>query len=193
MTAEQETASTPKQQWASILARWRSWLEQDPQRGARAELKRSAHIGAVLCQPAALRLHSQLQEHPWGARAEAVGVIAGVAPWLKRLPEDKLPTKELELPLILGQSTLGERPRFSELRFKRLLESRDSDELLQQLRRALAQSEGAGDWLHLVDTITRCHRQWANPEKYTGAQQWQYRWSRAYYNQVFKYLKEAKA
>ena len=192
MTTEEVKALTKEQQWASILVRWRSWLEQDSQRGARAELKRCAHVGAVLCQPAALRLHSQLQDHPWGARAEAVGVIAGVAPWFKRLPEDKAPPKELELPMILGQA-LRERPRFSELRFKRLLESRDSDELLQQLRRALAQTEGAGDWLHLVDTVTQCHRQWANPEQYTGAQQWQYRWSRTYYNQVFKYLKEAKA
>jgi CRISPR type I-E-associated protein CasB/Cse2 len=79
------------------------------------------------------------------------------------------------------------------LRFKRLLESRDSDDLLQQLRRALAQTDGAGNWLHLADTINRCHRQWANPERYSGSRQWQFRWSQTYYNEVFKYLKEAKA
>ncbi len=193
MTTEDEPLSTLKQQWASTLGRWRSWIEHDSQRGARAELKRCSKVGSVLCQPAALRLHSQLLEHPWRPRAESVGVIAGIAPWLKRLPENKPPPKETELPMILGQSAQGDRPRFSELRFKRLLESRDSDELLQQLRRALAQTEGAGDWLHVVDTITQCHRQWANPDRYTGAQQWQYHWSRTYYNQVFKYLKEAKA
>ena len=193
MIIEDDKASTLEQQWASVLGRWRSWLEQDSQRGARAELKRCTQVGSVLCQPAALRLHSQLQEHPWRPRAEAVGVIAGTAPWLKRLPEDNLSSKEPELPKILGQSAQGDRPRFSELRFKRLLESRDSDELLQQLRRALAQADGSGHWFHLVDTITQCHRQWANPEQYRGSRQWQYRWSRAYYTEVFKYLKEAKA
>ena len=171
MTTEDEPASTPtptlKQQWASILARWRSWIEHDSQRGARAELKRCAQVGSVLCQPAALRLHSQLQEHPWRSHAESVGVIAGIAPWLKRLPENKSSSKESELPLILGQPAKGDSPRFSELRFKRLLESRDSDELLQQLRRALAQTDGAGDWLHLADTITQSHRQWENPDQYT--------------------------
>jgi CRISPR system Cascade subunit CasB len=193
MTTDEATVSTPEQQWASILGRWRAWLDHDTQRGARAELKRCSQLTAVLCHPAALRLHSQLQDHPWRTCTETVGVLAGVAPWLRRLPEEKEPAKDPELPWILGQSVHGERPRFSELRFKRLLESRDSDDLLQQLRRALAQTDGAGNWLHLADTINRCHRQWANPERYSGSRQWQFRWSQTYYNEVFKYLKEAKA
>lgn len=202
MTTEDKTDVTPKHQWGEILGRWRSWLEHDQQRGARAELKRGKQVSAVLCQPAALRLYGQLREHPWCPDAETVGVIAGVAPWLKRTAEaeedtreteGKSPVKEPELPKILGQSSKGERPLFSELRFKRLLESRDSDELMQQLRRALAQTNGSGHWLHLVDTVTQCHRQWAMPEKFTGSQQWQYRWSNMYYTEVFKYLKEVKS
>ena len=203
MTAKDELATTPEQHWNSILGLWRSWLDHDLQRGARAELKRCADIGGVMCHPAALRLYSQLQEHPWRPRAEAVGVIAGVAPSLKRLStqstRDPNPTiepkspNEPDLPVILGQSVQGDRPRFSELRFKRLLESRDSNELLQQLRRALAQVDGAGNWIQLVNTITQCHRQWATPEQYSGSQQWQYQWSRSYYKQVFKYLKEVKS
>jgi CRISPR type I-E-associated protein CasB/Cse2 len=110
-----------------------------------------------------------------------------------RETREKSLNKEPELPKILGQSSKGERPLFSELRFKRLLEVRDSDELLQQLRRALAQTNGSGHWLHLVDTVTQCHRQWAMPEKFTGSQQWQYRWSNMYYTEVFKYLKEVKS
>ena len=196
MNTEDEATVTPKQQWASILGRWHSWLNQEPQRGARAELKRCGQVGAVLCHPAALRLYSQLKEHPWHTPTEAVGVIAGVAPWLKQpLAENEktTPASELDLPKLLGQAVQGDRPRFSELRFKRLLESRDSDELLQQLRRALAQTDGAGNWLHLADAITQCHRQWINPDQSNGSKQWQYRWSHAYYTEVFKYLKEAKA
>lgn len=198
MSAEQLTEDKAKLTEAQILGTWRSNLDGENNRGARAELKRAGSVNAVLCQAMFFRLLKQLDTvegvryHP-----EAIAVIAGITPFLKRQNKEEDSSEQYAalppLPEKLGKSIDGDRPVFSQLRFQRLLAARDAEELMSQLRRALVQVGGEADYLHLTSTVLRCYRQWNNPDNYQGVKQWQFAWSSSYYQEVSKYKKDLKS
>lgn len=195
MTETPAAAEKPTEM--QVLGRWRKYLEIESNRGERAALKRAGSINAVMCQPFYFRLLMQLnalEERTY--KPEAVAVIVAVTPFLKRQPSEEdgvaEPRALPSLPTQLGKSGNGDRPVFSELRFQRLMSVREPEELMSQLRRALTQVEGAVDYKHLAEAVLQCFRQWKSPDKYPGSQQWQYRWSSDYYQEISKYQKESK-
>ncbi|MBP7229484.1 MAG: type I-E CRISPR-associated protein Cse2/CasB [Moraxellaceae bacterium] len=120
----------PKSALGHTLSRWWEGLESD--RGARAELRRAHDLTAVTLTAAYQRFYRQMLVAGWSEEAtpwrnDRLAVIAGVLAHVKVLDGRKLAE-------ILSD---GERPPFSELRFRRLLEASTLDDVYLGLRRAL--------------------------------------------------------
>lgn len=120
----------PKSALGHALIRWWEGLESD--KGARAELRRAHDLTAVTLTAAYQRFYRQMLAVGWPEDAEPwrndrLAAIAGLLAHVKVLDSRKLP-------VILSE---GERPPFSELRFRRLLEAPTLDDVYIGLRRAL--------------------------------------------------------
>jgi len=120
----------PESALGHALLRWWKSLEND--RGARAELRRAHDLTAVALTAAYQRFYRQMLVAGWPENArswqnERLAAIAGLLAYVKS--EDGR-----SLPLAMSE---GERPPFSELRFRRLLESPTLDDVFVSLRRAL--------------------------------------------------------
>jgi CRISPR system Cascade subunit CasB len=115
------------------LLRW--WQGLDNHRGSRAELRRAHDLTAIALTGAYQHLYRTLLTFGWPEedrpennwRNERLAAIAGLLAQVKGLDERSLPVAMSE----------GERPPFSELRFRRLLDSPSIDEVFTGLRRAL--------------------------------------------------------
>ncbi|OGW78267.1 MAG: type I-E CRISPR-associated protein Cse2/CasB [Omnitrophica bacterium GWA2_52_8] len=112
------------------LLRWWKWLEND--RGGRAELRRAHDLTAVALTGAYQRFYQQMMKAGWPDNAqfwknERLAAIAGLLAHVK---------SEDGRTLSLAMSE-GDRPKVSELRFRRLLESPTLDDVFISLRRAL--------------------------------------------------------
>ena len=115
------------------LLRW--WQGLDNHRGSRAELRRAHDLTAIVLTGAYQHLYRTLLAAGWPEedkpennwRNERLAAIAGLLAQVKRLDDRSLPVALSE----------GERPPFSELRFRRLLDSPSIDEVFTGLRRAL--------------------------------------------------------
>lgn len=117
----------PKSALGHALSRWWEGLELD--KGARAELRRAHDLTAVILTAAYQRFYRQMLAAGWPEYVEPdrLAAIAGLLAHVKVLDSRKLP-------VILSE---GERPPFSELRFRRLLEAPTLDDVYIGLRRAL--------------------------------------------------------
>lgn len=120
----------PESALGHSLLRWWKGLEND--KGARAELRRAHDLTAVALTGAYQRFYRQMiiagwpeDSEPW--KNERLAAIAGL------LAQVKIEDARM-LPQIMSE---GERPPFSELRFRRLLESPTLDDVFISLRRAL--------------------------------------------------------
>ena len=153
-------------------------------RGARAELKRCHTVGEIMLCRSFFDLSRGLPELD---RYHLEGLaIAAVA-----LALTAVPTRD-HLPAILGKAKEETKtPRFSELRFQRLLASNTPNAFLRSLRRAVVQADKKADPLRLADSILHWESEQRNPDWYTGRRRWQYQWAKDYYAEVFKYEKAA--
>lgn len=120
----------PETALGSSLLRWWKSLEND--KGARAELRRAHDLTAVALTGAYQRFYRQMIFAGWPENAEPwknerLAAIAGLLAHVKTEDTRKLPE-------IMSE---GERPPFSELRFRRLLEAPTPDDVFVSLRRAL--------------------------------------------------------
>lgn len=123
----------PKSALGMALLRW--WKGLDENRGSRAELRRANDLTAIALTGAYQYLYRTLLRSGWPEedkpennwRNERLAAIAGLLANVKILDERSLP-------IIMSE---GERPPFSELRFRRLLESASLDDVFSGLRRAL--------------------------------------------------------
>ena len=118
----------PQQVWGQILLDWWRGLADDT--GGRAALRRAPDITAVVLQPAFQRLHRRLLAAGWPGQRWQDDRLAAAAGLLAHVREQT----PLNLPQAMSE---GDKPRLSELRFKRLLEAPDVDSLFTGLRRAL--------------------------------------------------------
>lgn len=140
----------------SALAEWWGGLPGNP--GARAELKRAHDLTEVVMSRAFQRFRRRmvmagLPEEK--SRDDRLAVIAGVLVHLKSHSEFRLP-----------QAMRGEdKPKVSELRFRRLLDSPSMNDLFTGLRRVLPLIDGAADIHQLSADIwywgDRVRKQWA--------------------------------
>jgi len=130
-----------------VLQSWHDELQRA--RGARAELRRAASPAEVLLCPGfrSLRRHFR----PWLGQCEwrwlGLAVIAGVASHIKRV------SLKASFAAQLGDSSGSGKPRLSSLRFARLQQAHDVEELYRLLLRAVSQLEGEVNLPSLADDI----------------------------------------
>ena len=144
-----------------VLYAW--WSSLDDDRAGRAVLRRAPDITAVTLTAPYQRLHRRLSAAGWtktwrnDALAAAVGLLAHVR------SEAVVPSSVAASMSAAAKG--GESPEVSELRFTRLLESRDLDTLFAVLRRALPLIGHGVDVLALANDVVewgdRVKKDWA--------------------------------
>ena len=141
-----------------ILFTWWRGLEQD--KGGRAELRRCHTLTEVVLLPVYHGLYQPLMalpEHHWRReRLPAVAaLVAMVDVWESGLPS---------LPEQMSQK-VGERKLVSDLRFRRLLQCQEPEELFQSLRRVVRLLNHRVDMFSLADGVhdwgDRLRKEWA--------------------------------
>lgn len=120
----------PEAALGHLLLRWWQGLEND--KGGRAELRRAHDLTAVALTAAYQRFYRQALNAGWPEDAaswqnERLAAIVGLLAHVKSNDGRKLAE-------IMSE---GERPAFSVLRFRRLLEAPTLDDVFLSLRRAL--------------------------------------------------------
>ncbi|MBR7887432.1 type I-E CRISPR-associated protein Cse2/CasB [Marinomonas sp. A79] len=120
----------PEAALGHLLLRWWQGLEND--KGTRAELRRAHNLTAVALTAAYQRFYRQALSSGWPEDAapwqnERLSAIVGLLAHVKSNDGRKLAE-------IMSE---GERPAFSVLRFRRLLEAPTLDDVFLSLRRAL--------------------------------------------------------
>lgn len=123
----------PESALGHLLLRW--WQELENDKGGRAELRRAHNLTAVALTAAYQRFYRQALNSGWPEssdpstswRDERLAAIVGLLAHVKSNEGRKLAE-------IMSE---GERPAFSVLRFRRLLEAPTLDDVFLSLRRAL--------------------------------------------------------
>ncbi len=149
---------SPETALGKALRHW--WDSLDDDREARAQLRRAHDLTAVVLTPAFQRfrhlmiargLSEQMNDDRW----DRLGVIAGVLSHLKQASDCRLPAA------MRGE----DKPKVSELRFRRLLESATLDDLFVGLRRTVPLIDATADPNQLANDIwfwsDRVRKQWA--------------------------------
>lgn len=121
----------PETALGRLLLRW--WLGLENDKGGRAELRRAHNLTAVALTASYQQFYRQALNCGWPENAapwqnERLAAIVGLLVNVKHLDERKMAE-------IMSD---GERPAFSVLRFRRLLEAPTLDDVFLSLRRALA-------------------------------------------------------
>jgi len=128
-----------------VLLDW--WNKLEDHRGDRAALRRAASIEQVFFNPAFHRLWRGLKDTRW-RREERVALIAALAARVREHRPEKTFAAQL------GTPPRGrEKAALSGLRFRRLLQARESDELLQACSRAIAMCGHKVNLLNLAESI----------------------------------------
>lgn len=163
-----------EQKEPDAIRKWHDWIHAEKQRGDRARLRRCDSLQQVMMQPAFYWLARSLPRLESYA-LNGVALVAGLLVWVESASNQ-------DLSLILGNPKSGsDMPRFSELRFQRLLASKEPEEFFQSMRRAIVQAGKTADPILLADEILHWEAQQRQPDWYTGARQWQYRFAKSYY------------
>lgn len=137
------------------LHRWWSSLEHD--RASRALLRRCRLPEEVVFVPAFHDLLASLSDERDDLPRHRLAAVAGLASHLRR---DLAPPRGRGLGAQLGQPrTKGGPPRMSVIRFRRILEAPDTDELFSLLRRALPLLDGGASLTALADLVLG----WSSP------------------------------
>ncbi|MGH8729205.1 MAG: type I-E CRISPR-associated protein Cse2/CasB [Burkholderiales bacterium] len=113
-----------------VLLEW--WEGLDGDRASRAILRRASSVMAVALTSPYQRLYRRLNISDWAEhRKDRLAAVVGLLAHVKQNDENTV-AKGMSL-----RDEGGDRPRVSELRFRRLLESPDLDALFVGLRRVL--------------------------------------------------------
>lgn len=149
----------PNQPAGKILQDW--WLELIDNRGERAELRRAKSVTDAALQPVTIRLITRLQPLP-SNKYERIALIAVLAAQLK--PE--METEILGTPPKYGDARLeknslparmakpkGDRMIVSELRFRRLLRYKTTNELYRPMIRILALLDHQANLFDLAESM----------------------------------------
>ena len=139
------------------LLNW--WQSLEDNRGDRAALRRASAIEQVMFNPGFHRLWRKLKDTRWN-RAERVALIAVLAARVKYHDPRNTFAAQLGAPLA-GRGKAA----FSGLRFRRLLQASDSDEVLQACSRAIAMCDGRVNLASLAESVywwnDGVRKQWA--------------------------------
>lgn len=128
-----------------VLLDW--WKGLADHRGDRAALRRSSSIEKVMFNPSFHRLWRKLKGTRWN-QPERVALIAALAARVKT--DDQSGSFAAHL----GSPPPGrDKAAFSGLRFRRLLQSSQLDDLLQGCSRAIAMSSGRTNLTNLAESM----------------------------------------
>lgn len=166
------------------LTEWWRWL--DDNRGCRAQLRRCNTLDQILPQSAFHRLCWKL---PWWEKHDLMGLVV-VGGLLSHVTD----SSTFSFPVQMGQCKEGgDKPRLSELRFQQLLSSENHDEMFERTRRAIDLLGRSANILSLADGIFHWSKE--QRDRYSEKPGWRfhYAWSKAYFNELFKYQKETKS
>lgn len=147
--------ATPKEH--AILLEW--WHSLEQRRGDRAELRRATSIDQIFFNPAFHRLRRMLRGTRW-TNPEGLARLAALSARVREYrPGASFPTQ-------LGKPEKGkDKSPLSGLRFRRLLQAREADELLQLTGRAISLLDGNANLCDLADSVywwnDRVRRRWA--------------------------------
>jgi CRISPR system Cascade subunit CasB len=146
------------QAWGELLLDW--WRQLADDTGGRAALRRAPDLTGVVMQPAFQRLHRRLLAAHWPEGLWAGDRLAAAAGLLAHVRE----ADGQRLPQAMSERE-GDKPRVSELRFKRLLEAPDSEALFVGLRRMLPLIQHRCDPVQLANDVVnwneRTRKEWA--------------------------------
>ncbi|MBI3985315.1 MAG: type I-E CRISPR-associated protein Cse2/CasB [Lentisphaerae bacterium] len=141
--------------WTSIVLAW--WKELENDRGERARLRRCGDVTEVFFCPAFHDLVRRLRTIG-GVSRETVAVTAGVLAHVK----ENVPAAKVAAQMAEGR---GDRAAVSELRFRRLIETKDREALFIPLIRLVALMDGKVNVGDLTEGIRfwgpRARRDWA--------------------------------
>ena len=141
----------------AALLEW--WHELENLRGDRAALRRASGTVQVMFNPAFHRLWRKLKNTRW-KNAERVALIAALAARVKAHD----PTAPFASQL--GTVPVSrDKPKLSGLRFRRLIQNTDHEELLPVCSRAIALLDGKVNLIDLAESVywwnDRTRKQWA--------------------------------
>lgn len=147
-----ETEDTPE----TLVLAW--WRDLENRRGERAELRRAHSLNEVIFTAAFQRLWQRLRGTNWHS-ADGVALVAGV------LAHVRVHDPKEHFAAQLARPHHGDKPRYSGLRFRRLLQYRERTELLEPLVRALGLIDRHANIVNLADSLywwgDRVRRDWA--------------------------------
>jgi CRISPR system Cascade subunit CasB len=153
---EQAAAADDKALPEDIVLKW--WAELADKRGDRAELRRARSLSEVIFSAAFQRLWQRLRGSGWN-RADGVALLAAV------LSQAESHDPAANFAAQLARSGAGDKPRYSGLRFRRLLQYRVPEELAEPMIRALRMVDRKGNLRDLASSLYRwsdkTRRQWA--------------------------------
>lgn len=154
-----DKATTPEEPRAEHQQLLEWWQALDDNRGDRAALRRASSIEQVMFNPGFHRLWRKLRDTRW-SRSERVALIAALAARAK----DHDPRRPFAAQLGSPPSA-RERAALSGLRFRRLLQVNEPDELLQACSRAIAICDGRINLTGLAESVywwnDAVRKQWA--------------------------------
>jgi CRISPR system Cascade subunit CasB len=145
---------------ASVLENW--WRDLNPKE--KAELRRSEGPVQVVFNPAYHRLLNELRGEGYGIDQDKLAMVAGLSGHVKENRHKKIAVQ-------LGEG-LGEKEKAKNLRFRRLLEIQESDELYLPLIRVIHLLKNSADLLDLANSV------------YWWNERTRKRWARDFYNGV---------
>lgn len=156
------SASVGRTEDLAILDWWRE-ITREENRGGRAQLKRAKTLQEVLLVPA----YHNLRHRLLGTRLVLADRVALVAALLARVdgPDEARVAARMAHTPGMGAT----RSRVSELRFRRLLQVREPEEVFRTMRRVIALLDGVANVLDLArslywwpgDSGDRTRQQWA--------------------------------
>lgn len=132
-----ERLFSPEHRVGKELLRW--WQDLDEHRGDRAELRRAESLLSVMQLPAFHVALVRLRDAGWAEagdpnQGERLALVIGLAAQVRSAPGA---AAQAQLPRLAEAFSEGEKPAVSSLRFRRLLESANEEELFARLRRVL--------------------------------------------------------
>jgi len=154
-----EKSSTLEQQPIEhqLLLEW--WENLDQDRGDRAALRRAATVEQVMFSPGFHRLWRKLRGTRW-SRPDSIALIAALAARVKKLDSSNSFAAQLGSPPP-GRKKVA----LSGLRFRRLLQASQHNELLQACSRAIAICDGRVNLISLAKDVywwtDQTKRDWA--------------------------------
>ncbi len=144
-----ENAAWPKfksnEKAGGLLLEW--WKELTENRGDRADLKRTSKPVAVMFNPAYHRFRIRLLSAGFNVNNERLAVVVGLSARVKDNNSSKPVARQM------GELKSAGRQSVAELRFRRILETDQPEELFPILIRALSLLGNTVNLLDLADSV----------------------------------------